>query len=142
MPHSTFNPHGTTILCVRRGGRVAMGGDGQVTLGNTVMKGYLRNPSANEAAFAGGWFRTGDLGVLHPDGYIEVKVRAKDIGEWIDCAADRLEVLERESVEHFEMWHAERRKREKLELECERLRSAIKNGLRHRSDADRGSFEK
>src|SRR3712207_8602516 len=47
--------------------------------GNTVMKGYLRNPAANEAAFAGGWFHTGDLGVLHPDGYIEVKDRAKDI---------------------------------------------------------------
>ena len=39
---STFDPHGTTILCVRRGGRVAMGGDGQVTLGNTVMKGNAR----------------------------------------------------------------------------------------------------
>ncbi len=53
---------------------------GEVALrGNTVMKGYLRNPAANEAAFAGGWFHTGDLGVLHPDGYIEVKDRAKDI---------------------------------------------------------------
>src|SRR3712207_9508649 len=47
--------------------------------GNTVMKGYLRNPAATEAAFEGGWFHTGDLGVLHPDGYIEVKDRAKDI---------------------------------------------------------------
>jgi fatty-acyl-CoA synthase len=43
------------------------------------MKGYLRNPKANEAVFVDGWFRTGDLGVLHPDGYIEVKDRAKDI---------------------------------------------------------------
>lgn len=47
--------------------------------GNTVMKGYLRNPKANEAVFVDGWFRTGDLGVMHPDGYIEVKDRAKDI---------------------------------------------------------------
>jgi fatty-acyl-CoA synthase len=53
---------------------------GEVMLrGNTVMKGYLRNPAANQAAFAGGWFHTGDLGVLHADGYIEVKDRAKDI---------------------------------------------------------------
>ncbi len=47
--------------------------------GNTVMKGYLKNPSATEAAFAGGWFHTGDLAVLHPDGYAEIKDRAKDI---------------------------------------------------------------
>ena len=53
---------------------------GEIALrGNTVMKGYLRNPKANAAAFVDGWFRTGDLGVLHPDGYIEVKDRAKDI---------------------------------------------------------------
>jgi fatty-acyl-CoA synthase len=53
---------------------------GEIALrGNTVMKGYLRNPRANAAAFVDGWFRTGDLGVLHPDGYIEVKDRAKDI---------------------------------------------------------------
>ncbi len=47
--------------------------------GNTVMKGYLKNPGATEAAFRGGWFHTGDLAVLHPDGYIEVKDRSKDI---------------------------------------------------------------
>jgi fatty-acyl-CoA synthase len=46
---------------------------------NTVMKGYLKNPSATEKALNGGWFHTGDLGVQHPDGYIEVKDRAKDI---------------------------------------------------------------
>jgi fatty-acyl-CoA synthase len=46
---------------------------------NTVMKGYLKNPKTTQAAFAGGWFHTGDLGVVHPDGYIEVKDRAKDI---------------------------------------------------------------
>ncbi|MAH85154.1 MAG: acyl-CoA synthetase [Rhodospirillaceae bacterium TMED8] len=46
---------------------------------NTVMKGYLKNPTATDAAFAGGWFHTGDLGVLHSDGYIEIKDRSKDI---------------------------------------------------------------
>jgi fatty-acyl-CoA synthase len=46
---------------------------------NTVMKGYLKNPKATDDAFAGGWFHTGDLGVVHPDGYIEIKDRAKDI---------------------------------------------------------------
>jgi fatty-acyl-CoA synthase len=43
------------------------------------MKGYLKNPEASEEAFAGGWFHSGDLGVCHPDGYIELKDRSKDI---------------------------------------------------------------
>lgn len=47
--------------------------------GNTVMKGYYKNPSATEKAFANGWFHSGDLGVLHPDGYIQLKDRSKDI---------------------------------------------------------------
>ncbi|MFQ5955542.1 MAG: AMP-binding protein, partial [Kiloniellales bacterium] len=47
--------------------------------GNTVMKGYLTNPSANRATFHGGWLHTGDLAVRHPDGYIEIKDRSKDI---------------------------------------------------------------
>ena len=47
--------------------------------GNTVMKGYLKNPDATDEAFRGGWFHTGDLGVRHPDGYVEIKDRAKDI---------------------------------------------------------------
>jgi len=46
---------------------------------NTVMRGYLKNPSATAEAFRGGWFHTGDLGVLHPDGYVEVKDRMKDV---------------------------------------------------------------
>jgi len=50
-----------------------------VTRGNTVMKGYLKNPTTTREAFRNGWFRTGDLGVMHPDGYIEVKDRSKDI---------------------------------------------------------------
>ncbi len=47
--------------------------------GNVVMKGYLKNPKATEEAFEGGWFHSGDLGVKHPDGYIQLKDRAKDI---------------------------------------------------------------
>jgi fatty-acyl-CoA synthase len=49
------------------------------TRGNVTMKGYLKNPRATQEAFAGGWFHTGDLGVWHPDGYIELKDRSKDI---------------------------------------------------------------
>jgi fatty-acyl-CoA synthase len=47
--------------------------------GNVVMKGYLKNPSATQKAFAGGWFHSGDLGVKYPDGYIQLKDRSKDI---------------------------------------------------------------
>jgi fatty-acyl-CoA synthase len=49
------------------------------TRGNVTMKGYLKNPRATDDAFAGGWFHTGDLGVWHPDNYIELKDRSKDI---------------------------------------------------------------
>jgi len=69
---------------------------GEIMLrGNTVMKGYLRNPAATDAAFAGGWFHTGDLGVLHPDGYIEVKDRAKDI---VISGGENISSLEVEEV--------------------------------------------
>jgi fatty-acyl-CoA synthase len=47
--------------------------------GNVVMRGYLKNRAATEKAFAGGWFHSGDLGVMHPDGYIQLKDRSKDI---------------------------------------------------------------
>jgi fatty-acyl-CoA synthase len=50
-----------------------------VLRGNTLMRGYLKNPAATAAAFAGGWFHTGDLAVCHPDGYVEIKDRSKDI---------------------------------------------------------------
>ena len=53
---------------------------GEVFLrGNIVMKGYLDNPQATEEAFRGGWFHSGDLGVLHPDGYVQLRDRSKDI---------------------------------------------------------------
>jgi fatty-acyl-CoA synthase len=53
---------------------------GEIVLrGNTLMKGYLKNAAATAEAFAGGWYHTGDLAVMHADGYCEVKDRAKDI---------------------------------------------------------------
>ena len=53
---------------------------GEIMLrGNTVMKGYLKNGEATDEAFRGGWYHTGDLAVMHPDGYAEVKDRSKDI---------------------------------------------------------------
>ena len=50
-----------------------------VMRGNNVMKGYLDDPAGTEKAFAGGWFHSGDLGVMHPDGYVELRDRAKDV---------------------------------------------------------------
>ena len=47
--------------------------------GNVVMKGYLKNKASTDKAFHGGWFHTGDLGVIYPDGYIQLKDRSKDI---------------------------------------------------------------
>ena len=63
--------------------------------GNTVMMGYLKNPDATREAFAGGWFHTGDLAVMHPDGYVEVKDRAKDI---IISGGENISSLEVEEV--------------------------------------------
>jgi fatty-acyl-CoA synthase len=63
--------------------------------GNTVMKGYLKNPSATAEAFANGWFHTGDLAVMHADGYVEIKDRAKDI---IISGGENISSLEVEEV--------------------------------------------
>jgi fatty-acyl-CoA synthase len=63
--------------------------------GNTVMMGYLKNPAATREAFSGGWFHTGDLAVMHPDGYVEVKDRAKDI---IISGGENISSLEVEEV--------------------------------------------
>ena len=53
---------------------------GEVVMrGNNVMKGYFADPEATAEAFRGGWFHSGDLGVMHPDGYVELRDRAKDI---------------------------------------------------------------
>ncbi|MDN7143170.1 acyl-CoA synthetase [Pseudomonas sp. JQ170] len=66
-----------------------------VVRGNTVMKGYLNNPSATRAAFADGWLHTGDLAVLHADGYVEIKDRSKDI---IISGGENISSLEIEEV--------------------------------------------
>ncbi|MBI2824900.1 MAG: acyl-CoA synthetase [Planctomycetia bacterium] len=63
--------------------------------GNITMKGYLKNPRSTEAAFTGGWFHTGDLGVIHPDGYIELKDRSKDI---IISGGENISTIEVEGV--------------------------------------------
>ncbi len=63
--------------------------------GNTVMKGYLKNPTATKEAFEGGWFHTGDLAVWHADGYVEIKDRSKDI---IISGGENISTIELEGV--------------------------------------------
>ena len=63
--------------------------------GNIVMKGYLKNPHATEESFAGGWFHSGDLGVMHPDGYVQLKDRSKDI---IISGGENISSIEVENV--------------------------------------------
>jgi len=63
--------------------------------GNLTMKGYLKNPKATQEAFAGGWFHSGDLAVVHPDGYVKIKDRSKDI---IISGGENISSLEVEDV--------------------------------------------
>ena len=63
--------------------------------GNITMKGYLKNPAATEEAFEGGWFHTGDLAVWHPDGYVELRDRSKDI---IISGGENISTIEVEGV--------------------------------------------
>ena len=63
--------------------------------GNITMKGYLKNPEATRAAFAGGWFHSGDLAVMQPDGYVKIKDRAKDV---IISGGENISSLEVEDV--------------------------------------------
>src|SRR5687768_1461120 len=63
--------------------------------GNIVMKGYLKNEKATAEAFAGGWFHTGDLGVMQPDGYVKIKDRSKDV---IISGGENISSLEVEDV--------------------------------------------
>jgi fatty-acyl-CoA synthase len=63
--------------------------------GNIVMKGYVKNASATEEAFAGGWFHSGDLAVMYPDGYVQIKDRSKDI---IISGGENISTIEVESV--------------------------------------------
>ncbi len=76
---------------------------GEVVMrGNNVMRGYYEDPEATTAAFAGGWFHSGDLGVVHPDGYIELRDRKKDIiisgGENISTIEIEHTVVEHDAV--------------------------------------------
>lgn len=71
-----------TVVNPETGREVAADGSemGEIVFrGNCTMKGYLKNPEATRAAFADGWFHTGDLAVLHPDGYVKIRDRSKDI---------------------------------------------------------------
>jgi fatty-acyl-CoA synthase len=70
-----------------------------VLRGNGVMKGYYRDPDATDEAFRGGWFHSGDLGVMHPDGYAEVRDRAKDI---VISGGENISTIE---VEHVLLDH-------------------------------------
>ncbi|WP_412515269.1 long-chain-fatty-acid--CoA ligase [Actinomadura madurae] len=71
-----FEPRDGHLVDVPADGRTM----GEIVMrGNNVMRGYHRDPEATAAAFAGGWFHSGDLGVMHPDGYIELRDRAKDV---------------------------------------------------------------
>ncbi|WP_137920898.1 acyl-CoA synthetase [Hydrogenophaga sp. 2FB] len=65
--------------------------------GNTVMKGYLKNPEATAQAFAGGWFHTGDIAVVHPDGYLQITDRSKDV---IISGGENISSVEVEDVLH------------------------------------------
>jgi fatty-acyl-CoA synthase len=65
--------------------------------GNIVMKGYLKNPATTDAALAGGWFHSGDLGVIEPDGYIKLKDRSKDI---IISGGENISSIEVENTLH------------------------------------------
>ena len=69
---------------------------GEVVMrGNNVMKGYYQDPEATARAFRGGWFHSGDLGVMHPDGYIQLRDRAKDI---IISGGENISTIEVEQV--------------------------------------------
>ena len=81
-----------TMLPVPKDGRTI----GEIFMrGNLIMKGYLKNPSTTQASFAGGWFHSGDLAVWHPDGYIDIKDRSKDI---IISGGENISSIEIESI--------------------------------------------
>jgi len=96
--------HHATHLRVVDGAMADVPPDGEtmgevVMRGNNVMKGYFEDPVATAAAFAGGWFHSGDLGVMHPDGYIELRDRKKDI---IISGGENISTIE---VEHTLVKH-------------------------------------
>ncbi len=98
-------PHVTALhLRVVDGAMADVPADGEtmgevVMRGNNVMKGYFEDPEATARAFEGGWFHSGDLGVMHPDGYIELRDRKKDI---IISGGENISTIE---VEHAVVKH-------------------------------------
>lgn len=83
-----------TLLPVPKDGVTA----GEIMMrGNTVMKGYLKNPDATQKAFEGGWFHTGDVAVVHPDGYMQITDRSKDV---IISGGENISSVEVEDVLH------------------------------------------
>ena len=89
---------GVTVMDPKTMKEVPRDGDtmGEVMFrGNITMKGYLKNPAATRDAFAGGWFHSGDLGVMHEDGYIELRDRSKDI---IISGGENISTIEVEGV--------------------------------------------
>ena len=96
VPNVTMSEQ--TVLDPDTGREVPADGEtlGELALrGNTVMKGYLKNPAATDEALRDGWLHTGDLAVLHPDRYVEIKDRAKDI---IISGGENIASLEVEEV--------------------------------------------
>ena len=98
--------------------------------GNIVMKGYLKNRQATEEAFAGGWFHSGDLGVMHPDGYIQLKDRSKDI---IISGGENISSIEVEDVLYKHPRRGRRRRGGQARREMGR------DAVRLRRDAGRGA---
>ncbi len=89
---------GVRVIRLDDGSPVEANGEtmGEIVLrGNTIMKGYYKNPHATDEAFKDGWFHSGDLAVVHPDGYIEIKDRLKDI---IISGGENISSIEVESV--------------------------------------------
>ena len=66
--------------------------------GSVTMKGYFKNPAATDEALAGGWYHSGDLAIVHPDGYIELRDRSKDI---IISGGENISSIEIEDVLYF-----------------------------------------
>ncbi|WP_166266700.1 long-chain-fatty-acid--CoA ligase [Marinobacter caseinilyticus] len=95
---ATLTVNDVRVYNGHRGEAVPADGEtlGEIQLrGNTLMKGYLKNPVTTDAAFKDGWFSTGDLAVMHPDNYIEIKDRSKDI---IISGGENISSLEVEEV--------------------------------------------
>ena len=124
-----------TLVPVARDGETL----GEVMMrGNVVMKGYLKNKASTEKAFLGGWFHTGDLGVMYPDGYVQLKDRSKDI---IISGGENISSIEVEDALYKHPAVASRRgggqARRQMGRDAVRLRrtQAGRGGQRRRTDA-------